>query len=80
MALRSSLEHFVSRPRSTAVLALLLVAIGIISVNGLVPASPHRKYFPGHEWWLASLSWALALIFGYCALRGLTRRSRANKK
>ena len=80
MAIRSSLEHFVSRPRSTAVLALLFVAIGIISISGLVPASPHRKYFPGHEWWLASLSWALALIFGCCALRGLTRRTEANKK
>ncbi len=80
MSLRSSLEHFVDRPRSSAALALLLVLMGIISVSGLLPISPNRKYLAGHEWLLASFCWSLALTFGYCAFRGLTVRSRARKK
>jgi hypothetical protein len=80
MSLRSSLEHFVDRPRSSAVLALLLIAMGILFISGLLTISPHRKYFAGHEWLLASLCCALALTFGYCALRGLTQRSEASKK
>ena len=80
MSLRSSLGHFVDRPRSSAALALLLVVMGIISISGLLPVSPNRKYFAGHEWLLASLCWALALTFGYCAFRGVTVRSGASKK
>lgn len=80
MSVRSSLEPFVDRPRSSAVLALLLVVMGIIFVSGLLPVSLNRKYFAGHEWLLASLCWALALAFGYCAFRGLTVHSCASKK
>ena len=87
MSLRSSLEIFVIRPRSSIVLALLCFVIGIISISGLVPLSPNRKYFIGHEWFLASFSWLLAVIFGYCAIKGFSSRpnptctsSRARKK
>ena len=80
MSLRSSLELFVDRPRSSAVLALILVVMGLVSISGFVPLSPNRWYFAGHVWLLASLCWALAAFFGYCAITGLKSRLRAGKK
>ena len=80
MSLHSSLELFVARPRSTAVLALLFIVLGIVFISGLVPLSPNRRYFPGHEWILALLSWALAVLFGTCALIGKKSRPRPSKK
>ena len=80
MSLRSSLEPFVARPRSSAVLALLCIVLGIVSISGLVPLSPNRRYFPGHEWLLASLSWVLAVLFGYCVLIGMKSWSRPSKR
>jgi hypothetical protein len=65
-----SVVLFSSRPLASAVLAVLLVAIGLIFVSGLVPTSPNHKYFPGHEWLLAIVCWALALFIGYCAAKG----------
>lgn len=65
-----SVALFAARPRASAVLAVLLVAIGLIIVSDLIPTSANRKYFPGHEWLLASISWAMALFFGYCAAKG----------
>jgi hypothetical protein len=80
MSLRSSLELFVDRPRSSAVLALILVVMGLVSISGLVPLSPNRRYFAGHEWLLALLCWVLAVLFGYCGITGLKSRLRAGKK
>src|SRR5690606_22609386 len=80
MFLRSSLELFVKRPRSSAALALLCVVLGIVSISGLVPLSPNRWYFPGHEWLLVSLSCVLAFIFGYCAFKGFKSQSRPARR
>jgi hypothetical protein len=75
MSLRTSLNVFVARPQSSAVLALLCLVIGIAFVSGLVPLSPNREYFPGHQWVLALLSWLLAVLFAYCASIGFKIRS-----
>lgn len=65
-----SVMLFSSRPLASAVLAVLLLAMGLVFVSGLVPTSPNRKYFPGHEWLLAIVCWALAMFIGYCAAQG----------
>lgn len=75
MSLRTSLEIFVVKPRASAALALLCLVIGIVSVSGLVPLSPDRRYFPGHQWVLALLSWLLAVLFACCAAKGFKMRS-----
>jgi hypothetical protein len=80
MSLRSSLAVLVARPWSSAALALLCVIIGIVAVSGLVPLSPNRQYFPGHQWLIASVSWLLAIFFGYCAAKGLTSRSSSGEE
>jgi uncharacterized protein (DUF486 family) len=69
---------FSARPVASAVLAVLLLALGLLIVSDLVPTSPHRRYFPGHEWLLAIVSWGLALFIGYCAVKG--RRPGAHQK
>ena len=79
MPLRSSLEVFVARPWASVALALLCVIISMLSVSDLVPRSTNRTYFPGHQWVFASLSWLLAFLFGYCAVKGLRLRSRSSK-
>ncbi len=71
-----SMVLFTSRPLSSAVLAFLLLLLGLVIVSDLVPTSPNRKYVPGHEWVLAAASWALALFFGYCAAKGRNRKLR----
>lgn len=70
MSLRSSLSIFIEQPRSTALLAFLFVVIGVVSASGVVPLGAHRKYFPGHEWLLATLCWVCAIALGYCAAIG----------
>lgn len=65
-----SVALFSSRPLASAVLAVLLLVMGLVLVSGLVPTSPNRKYFPGHEWLMAIVCWALAMFIGYCAARG----------
>ena len=67
---------FASRPVSSVVLALLLVIMGLVIVSGLVPTSPNRRYFPGHEWLLATVCWAAAIFFGYCAARSRDAKRR----
>ena len=71
---------FSSRPRASMVLAVLLLVLGLMIVSGLVPTPPNRQYFPGHEWLLAIVSWALALFFGYCAARGRKHKPHGGKK
>jgi len=73
-------DAFVARPRSSAALALLFVVIGIVSISGLVPLSPNRGYFPGHQWLIAFLSWLLAALFAYCASMGFKMHSRPTKE
>ena len=75
-----SVALFASRPTSSAVLALLLLVMGFIMLSDLVPTSPNRRYFTGHEWLLAAICWALALFFGYCAAKGRGLRQRNGKK
>jgi hypothetical protein len=53
--------------------------IGVVVVSGVIPLSPNRKYFPGHQWLIASLAWLLAVLFGYCAAKGLKSRSPSSK-
>lgn len=65
-----SVVLFSSRPLASTVLAVLLLAMGLLFVSGLMPTSSNRKYFPGHEWLLAILCWALAMFIGYCAAKG----------
>jgi len=76
MSLRTSLKVFVAKPWSSAALALLCLVIGIVSIRGLVPLSPDRSYFPGHQWVLALLSWLLVVLFACCAAKGFKMRSR----
>lgn len=71
---------FSSRPLASAVLGILLVVLGLMFLSGLVPTSPNRKYFPGHEWLLAIVSWAMALFFGYCAAKGRPSKTPEGKK
>jgi hypothetical protein len=80
MSSSRSVALFASRPLSSAVLALLLVLLGLVIVSGLVPASPNRKYFPGHDWLLASVCWAVAAFFGYCAAKGRHLKRRKTMK
>ena len=79
--MRSTLGMFIERPRSTAVLATLFVVLGVVSASGLIPLSENRRYFPGHEWLLAGLCWACAVVLAYCAGIGLNSRAlRESKK
>lgn len=75
-----SIRVFIRRPRSTAVLALLFLVLGLVFVSGLIPMSSNRRYFVGHEWVLASISWIMALLFAYCSARGLKLLSRRARK
>ena len=76
----NSPEPFIAQPRSSALLASLLVLMGVAFVSGIVPTSPNHTYFPGHEWVIAAGCWILALFFAYCAMKGLILLSRKNKK
>ena len=70
MSSPKSVVLFSSRPRASAVLAVLFLAMGLVFVSGLVPTSPNRKHFPGHELLLAIVCWALAVFIGHCAAKG----------
>lgn len=61
---------FSARPLASAVLAFLCVLLGVVSVSGLIPTSPNRSYFAGHDWLLALLCWGLAVLLAYCAILG----------
>jgi hypothetical protein len=76
---RSFLGIFVARPWSSAALAVICAVIAVVAVSDLVPLSPNRRYFGGHQWLLASLYGLLAGLFGYCAVKGLKARARPSK-
>lgn len=68
------LTLFSSRPFSSAVLAALLLVLGLLFASGLVPTSSNRKYFTGHEWLLAMVCWVMSSFFGYCSAKGYKAR------
>ena len=80
MKAHPAIELFAARPRSTAVLAALLVCLGAVALSGWIPTSPNHRYFPGHEWFLASLCWVLAVVFAHCARVGLRRQNHQPKE
>ena len=49
-------------------------------VGGFVPTSLNRPYFPGHQWFMASLCWAVALFFAHCARVGMRNNDRQDKQ
>ena len=63
-------QPFAEHPVPSIILALLLVFISIAFVAGWIPDSPHRRYFPGHQWVMAGLSGLLALFLAACACLG----------
>lgn len=71
MTFKESSKLFASSPRLSIFLALLCLVLGILSVNDIVPLSENRRYFVGHDWVLASISWGLAIFFGYSGFKGL---------
>jgi len=73
MNISYAVKLFAQRPLSCAVLAAVLLGMGILFISGWIPDSPNRRYIPGHEWLLAILSWAIALFFAYCWRVGLRR-------
>lgn len=76
MRARSFLGIFMARPWSSAALAVICGVIAVVAVSDLVPLSPNRQYFGGHQGLLATLYGLLAGLFGYCAVKGLRLRSR----
>jgi hypothetical protein len=53
-------------------LALLALLMALLFLGGLLP--PAKKYLPGHEWFMASLSVGLVLFCFICALIGFRKR------
>lgn len=76
MQLHQSSKPFVTHPKSSVVLAVLLILIGIAFVSGWFPDSPNRRYSPGHHWLMAGLSWLVACFFLACAFLGFKQRNK----
>ena len=76
MDLHHSTKPFVAHPKSSTVLAVLLILIGIAFVSGWVPDSPNRRYFPGHHWIMAGLSWLMSCFFLVCAFLGFKQGNK----
>jgi hypothetical protein len=74
MSLHRGIKLFAARPWSSAVLAAVMLSLGLAFVSGWVPISANRRYFPGHEWFMALLCWAVALFLVRCARAGLRDR------
>lgn len=70
---RRAVETFSARPWASILLAVLLLAIGALFVSGFLPKS--RKYFPGHEWYMAALCLVGAAFFTYSAVLGIRQRN-----
>ena len=77
MDLQHSTKPFVAHPKSSTVLAVLLILIGIAFVSDWFPDSPNRRYFLGHHWLMAGLSWLAALFFLACALLGFMQTNKS---
>jgi NADH:ubiquinone oxidoreductase subunit H len=76
---RSASEEFAARPWLSAVLAGLVIVIGILFMSGWVPASPNRRYFTSHAWLMTLACAALAVYFANCARIGFGRRRRERR-
>lgn len=61
----AAVKLFSQRPIATALLALVVAGLGFVFVSGWVQDFPNRRYFPGHEWLIATGCWGLALFFAY---------------
>lgn len=80
MQIHPAMKPFVERPWLSALLAVLMLLLGLLFVNGGIPRSPNRWYVPGHEWIMASVSWGLALFWGSCARLGFSATDSRPKK
>ncbi|MEP6591574.1 MAG: hypothetical protein ABJC19_10365 [Gemmatimonadota bacterium] len=69
---RLAVETFSARPRSSLLLAILVLVIGGVFAFGRLPVS--QKYITGHEWHMAALCVVLAAFFTYCAVLGIRQR------
>lgn len=76
MTLRSASEEFAARPWLSAVLAGLMIVLGMLFMSGWVPASPNRRQFAHQAWVMALGCAALAVFFANCARLGFRRRRR----
>lgn len=76
MALKNNVSLFSAAPRTSCLLALFFIVLGVIAISGVLPVSENRKYFPGHDWVLALISWGTAVFFGYCGFMGFKSDSR----
>ena len=74
MKLHRPIKPFAEHPAASIVLALLLILLGLAFACGWIPDSPHRRYFPGHQWVMAVLAWLLALFFAFCAYLGFKKK------
>ena len=74
--LDQTINVFAARPWSSLVLALLMLCLGALVLSGWIPSSPNRRYFPGHEWVLASLCGVVGLFFAHCARVGLGKQKQ----
>jgi hypothetical protein len=74
MTLRFANEEFAARPWLSAVLAGLVILLGILSVSGWVPVSPNRRFIADHAWVMGLGCAALAVYFANCARIGFGRR------
>lgn len=70
MDLKKARDLFEPRPCSSLIMALLWIVLGAVSISGLVPTSPNRLYFPGHECILAGICLIAAVFFIQCAYAG----------
>jgi quinol-cytochrome oxidoreductase complex cytochrome b subunit len=70
-------KPFVAHPKSSTVLAVLLIVIGIAFVSGWFSDSPNRRYFPVHHWLMAGLSWLVAFFFLANAFLGFKQKNKS---
>jgi hypothetical protein len=67
-----AIDAFSVRPWASLFLAVLVLAIGVLFMNGNLPKP--QKYVADHERYMAALCFAGAAFFIYCFVRGIRRR------
>ena len=72
MRLSTTVNAFSSQPWRSLLLALLVLLMAFLFLSGWLP--PAKKYFPGHEWFMASFCAGVALFFVICAFIGFRKR------
>jgi hypothetical protein len=73
MRVLTVVNQFSSQPWRSLLLAILVLLVAFLFLTESLP--PTKKYFPGHEWFMASLCTGLALFFVICAFVGFRKRS-----